>query len=287
MIVTYSQMRITGLLIGVLASALSSVEAQQVDSTKTLSDPVIQDNSFLVEEAYNQDAGVVQHITTFQLQRRTNDFDASFTQEWPVGSIKHQLSYGIPFSRIDSQSGIGDVAVNYRYQLLGDGAAQLAISPRISVTLPTGDWRKSRGNGAAGFNAMVPFSYVVSPMIVTHFDIGGSLTPSARNASGDRARTAGWITAGSVILTASRRIQPLLEAVYSRGQEVIGRNRTAWGESALISPGLRGAFNFTSGLQIVPGIAYPIGVGASHGERSIFFYLSFEHPFNEKGRPSN
>lgn len=280
-------MKTTGLLAGLIMCALTSVGAQGVDSTRTASDPVIQDNSFLVEEAYNQDAGVVQHITTFQVQRGTSNFDASFTQEWPVGSIKHQLSYGIPFSRMNSQSGIGDVAINYRYQLLGDGDAQLAISPRLSVTVPTGDWKKSRGNGAVGLNVMVPFSYVVSPMIVTHFDIGGAVTPSARNASEEKALTTGWSTAGSVILTASRRIQPMLEAVYSRGQEVVGRDNTAWTESALISPGVRGAFNFASGLQIVPGIAFPFGIGASHGERAVFFYLSFEHPFNDKGRPSN
>jgi hypothetical protein len=40
---------------------------------------------------------------------------------------------------------------------------------------------------------------------------------------------------------------------------------------------------FASGLQIAPGVAVPIGVGPSRGERSLFVYLSFEHPF--RGRP--
>ena len=79
----------------------------------------------------------------------------------------------------------------------------------------------------------------------------------------------------------------MLEAVYFRGQAVTGRNRTERSQSVLISPGVRGAFNFRSGLQIVPGIAFPIGVGASSGQRYAFFYLSFEHPFNEEGRPKN
>jgi hypothetical protein len=35
----------------------------------------------------------------------------------------------------------------------------------------------------------------------------------------------------------------------------------------------------------VPGIAYPIGVGASHGTHQIFLYLSFEHPFTAAARP--
>jgi len=36
---------------------------------------------------------------------------------------------------------------------------------------------------------------------------------------------------------------------------------------------------YASGLQIVPGFAVPLGAGPSRGDRSVFFYLSFEHPF--------
>jgi hypothetical protein len=42
---------------------------------------------------------------------------------------------------------------------------------------------------------------------------------------------------------------------------------------------VRAAFDFDSGLQIVPGIAAPIGIGPSGGETALFFYLSLEHPF--------
>ena len=275
-------MRIHALFIGMIVAA-SPLAAQKADSASVSSDPLIQDNSFLVEEAYNQEAGIVQHISTFQVARGNSGFDYSFTQEWPVRSITNQLSYTIPISRAASQTGIGDVALNYRYQLLGDGNAVLAISPRLSVILPTGDWKKGRGNGAAGLQAAVPFSYVLSPMMVTHFDVGGTVTPSARNSAGDRAQIMDSFVAGSAILTASNRIQPMLEAIYIRGQEVTGDDKTARTESFLISPGFRAAFNFASALQIVPGIAFPIGVGPSSGERSAFFYLSFEHPFN-KGR---
>jgi hypothetical protein len=50
----------------------------------------------------------------------------------------------------------------------------------------------------------------------------------------------------------------------------------------LISPGIRWAYNFKSGLQIVPGIAVPIGAGPSRNERGIILYLSFEHPFKKE-----
>lgn len=42
--------------------------------------PHIQDNRFLVEEAYNQDDGVVQHIHQFAWTRGTGDWLATFTQ---------------------------------------------------------------------------------------------------------------------------------------------------------------------------------------------------------------
>jgi hypothetical protein len=34
-------------------------------------------------------------------------------------------------------------------------------------------------------------------------------------------------------------------------------------------------------LQIVPGLALPIGLGPIAGERGVFAYLSFEHPFGK------
>lgn len=50
-------------------------------------------------------------------------------------------------------------------------------------------------------------------------------------------------------------------------------------QAVFVSPGVRWAHDFDSGLQIVPGIAVPLGLGPSHADRAVFFYLSFEHPF--------
>ena len=52
----------------------------------------IKDNSFLIEEAYNQEEGVVQHISNWMRDRATNDWIYTFTQEWPIGSQTHQFS---------------------------------------------------------------------------------------------------------------------------------------------------------------------------------------------------
>src|SRR5215216_2354470 len=57
----------------------------------------IQDNSFLVEEAYNQEPGVVQHIFNLPLlfTGHEKDISPSFTQEWPIFTQTHQFSYTI------------------------------------------------------------------------------------------------------------------------------------------------------------------------------------------------
>lgn len=51
-------------------------------------------NSFLIEEAYNQERGVIQHISTFSRMWNSKDWSYSFTQEWPgLRDPRHQFSY--------------------------------------------------------------------------------------------------------------------------------------------------------------------------------------------------
>src|SRR5215216_2892737 len=59
----------------------------------------IQDNSFFIEEAYNQGPGVVQHILNVPIDSTngSREIAPSFTQEWPVFSQIHQFSYTIPY----------------------------------------------------------------------------------------------------------------------------------------------------------------------------------------------
>ena len=73
----------------------------------------IQDNSFLIEEAYNQEAGHVQHI--LNLRRQDGQWQFSFSQEWPIFSQTHPFSYTVPYN-FGSSRGVGDDTLNYRYQ---------------------------------------------------------------------------------------------------------------------------------------------------------------------------
>ena len=242
----------------------------------------IQDNSFLIEEAYNQEKGVVQHISAFLRFRDGGSWAYAFTQEWPVFGQRHQLSYTLPVQRAEAparRTGIGDIALNYRYQMLGGGESAVAFAPRASLLLPTGSAERELGTGAAGVQANLPLSVELSRAVVTHLNAGVTYTPSAQSADGFEANTATVNLGQSVIWLAHPTFNVMLEAVWGRTQSVVGPDVVASRNSFFISPGVRGAINFASGLQIVPGLAVPIGVGPSSGERAVLLYLSFEHPF--------
>lgn len=242
----------------------------------------IQDNSFMVEEAYNQEDGVIQHIFTYSRYQKSQDWLATFTEEWPAPSQKHQLSFTVPYLRmassLDGRKAVGDVALNYRYQLLGDGGSVVAMSPRFSILLPTGDEKQLRGAGATGYQVNLPLSVALGAHFVTHLNLGSTYTPGARNAAGDRADLTAWNFGQSFIWLARSNFNAMLEFAGTLGEQVAGPAMKERVNTLFVNPGFRWAINFKSGLQIVPGIAFPIGVGPSKGERAVFFYVSFEHP---------
>ena len=49
--------------------------------------------------------------------------------------------------------------------------------------------------------------------------------------------------------------------------------------TALLSPGVRYAFNLPNDAQLVIGAALPIGLTSDSPDWGVFFYVSFEHPF--------
>jgi len=265
----------------------------------------IRDNSFLIEEAYNQPPGVVQHIFTGRLGLdddpgdRTRTWDLSFTQEWPVISATHQLSYTIPYSFIDAdaehESGIGDVLLNYRYQLFDDEGAYPAFSPRFSVNFPSGDDDCGFGAGTAGYQINLPVSKTISDRTYVNFNAGLTHIPNAdiELSGGDRSSGLDLLAynlGGSVIYAVTDEFNLMLEVVWNSDEGLQKKERTRRGEKYLfadrdrsedivISPGLRWAINLPGDLQIVPGLAFPIGLSDDAIDYGVFFYLSIEHPF--------
>jgi len=130
-------MRKSPFIVALLALGANASYGQTSPATPSASESKapakISDNSFLVEEAYNQEAGVVQHIANV---RRFLDgsFLFTFTQEWPAPGQRHQVSYTAPvLGGGGAGTGIGDLVLNYRYQLLGKDEERVWMSPRLSI----------------------------------------------------------------------------------------------------------------------------------------------------------
>lgn len=268
----------------ILLAGVNQSSAQTNDPGLPEFGPSIQDNSFFIEEAYNQEPGVVQHISAATLfTSPQTDIAYGFTQEWPVGSEIHQLSFTIPFASVNSGavSGVGDVMINYRYQLAG-GNDWAAISPRLSVILPTGNEERGLGAGVMGVQVNLPASRRWSELVVTHWNIGGTVFPGVDGSdafgnSVQRTLTS-YFAGGSVIFLATQQLNMMLEAILNVNGEINEDGTIGHTTETIISPGLRYAIDVGS-LQIVPGLGIPLRFESGRSHAGMFLYLSFEHPF--------
>ena len=271
-------------VLGCLVLVVGTTPAPAQTAPGTEQPAPIQDNSFLIEEAYNQEGGVVQHISAFSRDRAGGAWSYSFTQEWPLLTQRHQVGFTLPVQNTEGAqggTGLGDLALNYRYQMRG-GGSRVAFAPRLSALLPTGDEGRGRGSGGAGLQVNLPLSLTLSDAWVAHSNAGLTHTFSARDAFGREAGTTGYNLGQSLIWLVHPNLNLMLEAAWTRDEEVAGADRTGHSTSFVVAPGVRGAVNLPSGLQVVPGVAVPLGLGPGDGERALFLYLSFEHPFGAR-----
>lgn len=244
----------------------------------------VQDNSFLIEEAYNQEAGVVQHILSIvhTTKRRAGPDDREwalvFTQEWPVFTQLHQFSYTLPYSFLDeggaSANGIADISLNYRLQVLMESARLPAFAPRISLILPTGDDDAGLGDDTLGYQLNLPLSKIVSDRWTLHGNAGATLLPEV---SGHDLIS--YNLGASAIYAVTSDFNLLLEATANWDEELDELDRTERNVSVVISPGFRYAFNHANDAQTVIGLAAPIGVTSDAPDFGVFIYASFEHFF--------
>jgi hypothetical protein len=243
----------------------------------------ITDNSFLVEEAFNQDPHIVQNIFGFQ-RLTVRDWQFTFTQEWPVPRMRHQLSYTIPVQALDGVSGMGDVLVNYRLQVLEEGPGRPAFSPRVSAILPTGD--SAAGGGSHGVQFNLPFSKRHGDWYF-HWNGGGTWL---RFPGGPELVSPA--IAGSVIYRARQMLNLMLESVVVDAASAAppssagGPETTRHVVASTLSPGLRGGWNLGDDKQIVIGAAVPVTWSGGETTRAVFLYFSYEGPVRGLPRSS-
>ncbi len=266
-----------------MALATTAAFAEEKDSRTAAG---VQDNSFLIEEAYTQEAGVVQHIQALVRVRR--DWLYVFAQEWPLGSEWHQFSYAVPYAWIRNDAGqrvqgIGDVFINYRPLFWAESATLPAFSTRFSLIVPTGSKSKGIGDGSYGFESKAAFSKIVSDRVTLHANAGFLTLFDV-----DGHHPTSYLLGGSAIYAVTRDFNLMLETLAVWEQSVNADRLLEREFIYTISPGFRYALNFPqlNELQVVFGAATPITF--THGKSTdygLFFYLSFEHNFLDKKEP--
>lgn len=248
----------------------------------------ISDNSFLIEEAYNQEPGVIQHIfnAVYSNDPKRRGWAFNFTQEWPVFSQDHQFSYTIPSYHVwedgEPVRGIGDVLLNYRYQLLEETDRLPAFAPRFSVILPSGDRKTGTGDGVVGYQWNLPFSKKFPPQFAVHANFGLTYLPKVRAALdggglSPRRSLVSYNLGASAIFAFTSRFHAMLEWVGNFEESLDGAGKRAHDFVSMISPGIRASVIEKEGLQAVIGVAVPIGLTRPADRFGVLLYLSIEH----------
>jgi hypothetical protein len=207
----------------------------------------------------------------------------SFTQEWPLFGKRHQISYSIPYSSLNSNSvkGIGDILINYRYQLLDKGDFA-AIAPRFSIIFPTGNYDKGLGNNVVGFQFNFPLSSRLTNDFVVHFNAGFTYSPGVKgsdvNGNDIQKNLLAYDVGGSFIWLSSTNLNFFLEYLVNYNSNIDENGDVINTTETIINPGIRVAINLGN-VQVVPGFAVPISSTTDLTKVGFFFYLSFEHPF--------
>lgn len=234
------------------------------------------DNSFFVEEAFNQEAGIFQNIATFKMHAR-DDWLATFTQEWPLHGRTHQISYTIPFgSATTGRAGLSDALINYRVQLLIGDNGTLAFSPRISLIVPSGDHRRGLGSGGVGWQVNLPFSEQAGDTYL-HWNLGFTHIPSASEADGEYNLLTPHVAASAIW-----RARPMFNLMMETLIEWEARpapGGTLRSALVTVSPGMRFGWN-RGDAQMIIGVAAPVLWSDESARLAGFGYLSYELPFS-------
>ena len=275
------------LLILTTVLAFASPRGARADWPELVSGP-LQDNSFLLEEAYNQEAGVVQNILDGVWDQGSGDWMLSFTQEWPVPDQRNQLSYTILYQwggDPGEETGLGPVTLNYRYQALTEDAHRPAFAPRLSVLLPTGAIEDEFGTGSTGIQIGLPLSKQLSAQWEVNLNLGGTIFPHA-DAPDDPGRSEQLLNgsaAASAIWEPYDAINFLCEVLVSQTEEITPRG-TTYHTHPQVNPGIRVGWNGSGGVQWVVGAGVPVGFGGDAGQLGVFLYLSVENAITAAAR---
>ncbi len=251
--------------------------------------PAFEDNSFLLEEAFNQPMGVIQHVASLSWNKlKQGDVNFNFTQEIPITDLKHQFSYSLNYSlmksvdRGNTKSGFGDMYISYRPSLMNE-KQWMMLAPRITLILPTGNASQGLGQGGWGGQLNVAITKRLSRRLITHYNFGATFIYKADYYPDTTTepvptyqRNLYHKNAGiGLIWIAQRKCHVMLECTSNFTQSIKNNGRTFTQHQGIVSPGLRYCID-NGKMQIVPGVAVPLTIAGGTMDVGVLFYLSFE-----------
>jgi hypothetical protein len=260
----------------------------------------MKDNAMLVEEAFNQEKGVAQHIFNWvnfwdrSEGVRRRDFAFAYTMELPIGSQDHQFSFTTPYlttyekaegEPAAQQGDVGDITLNYRYQLLADDDF-LWVSPRFGLVLPAGDERLGLGTGQVGYVFNLPISKR-GELFDFHFNAGVLYTPNvsvplATGLDSPRHDLRTYNLGASVYWKPQTNLHLFVEVLALWPEQIDeggGRDRLT---QVFLNPGFRYAICQLEDVEWVVGVGVPIGLTEDTPDIGVFAYMSVEHAFRKK-----
>ncbi len=251
--------------------------------------PAFEDNSFLLNEAINQEKGVMQYISNFYFDNlKGGNFLYNFSHEIPLGGERNQLSYSLSYylqnktASTEGGGGFGDINLSYHH-MLTDKKAWAMVIPSITLIIPTA--KNGYGSGGLGTQAEVYITKRLSRRVVTHYNLGYTYISSADLyiSTSTGSRKVGFERdlqfkkiAGSAIWYPTRKFNLMLEYVSNFLTEITATGEISSSHQITLNPGLRFAIDHKR-VQIVPGISAPvIFTDGRYTQTGLFFYLSFE-----------
>ena len=264
--------------------------------------PAFEDNSFLIQEAINQEKGIHQFISNFYFDNlRGGNFLYSFTHEIPLTNLRHQVNYTFNYHVLKAtpntqkSGGIGDMTIGYEFMATGKKDWAMIV-PGLTLILPTGKAISGNGVGGVGGQLNLAITKRLSRRIVTHYNAGYTFISKAdRYTSGltgtqvlSFEKDLQYKNVGaSIIWYQTRKFNWLLEGTSYYLADINTDGSVSHSNQLTLNPGFRLAIDHNF-VQIVPGLSAPfIFIDGKFERAGLFFYLSIEPQYLPFAKPKS
>jgi hypothetical protein len=230
----------------------------------------IEDNSFLLEEAFNQTPGVIQCTAINHIKRGVAELN--FECEMPMKGELHQLSVSVPAKVFQSTVGLEDIMISYRPLVFGRHRWVMA-TPRLSVILPSGKASRGFGNGLWGIECNVALTKQLSRRLISHVNLRSSsfLKNLMHESQQNRFH---YQSAGTSLIFAAAKGFDLMAEVTTSNEGPGFSRASSW--NFIGNPGFRFCLKINEFL-VVPGISTPLALLSGRPTLSqVLFYISIE-----------